>query len=661
MGFTRYGQNTKPLFKNKPTELVDVRTMKVPEDKKNFLPARYSMITGDTRLSPNNDYEVKGLTNEDNTEGHKVKVVLISKAGSEGIDLKFIRQIHVLEPWYNLNRIEQIIGRAVRNFSHKDLPFEKRNTQIFLYGTLLNENIEEAADLYVYRVAEMKAKQMGKVSRVLKETAVDCIINHDQTNFTQQNLNEKINGTITQELSTGFVDKNFKIGDAPYSAACDYMETCEYNCIPDKIIDEDNLNEDTYHEKFIMVNSEKILQKIRLLMKQSFFYKKDVLIELINVQKKYPYVQIYAALTQLIEDNNEFIVDKYGRSGHLINIGEYYLFQPSELRNNNTSIFERSVPIDFKHSMVNFELNQEILKPVIDKRNIHEELHEEVDEVHDNIGKKIFDEMKNNYDLAVDYTKVDEKTGKYKKVPRADDTWFKHCGIVIRKMTTEYVESKKYLLEFLTDHIMETLIFYDKVEVINYLYSLENITKNTFEWYAKNYFDRNSIKTKKMMAIIFYDLNNRKIMILNKHTNKWVEAEPEDEEELAKSKEAKDLLNVKNEDYNETVGFIGYEKNNKYLVFKTKDVFAKRNKGARCDESGKEKTMTKLNQIIGKDVYTKETTKAKKNEDGEIIEEAVGQTELCVFQEFILRYFNKIKRNNKIWFVTPEIAIFQKF
>ena len=73
-----------------------------------------------------------------------------------------------------------------------------------------------------------------------------------------------------------------------------------------------------------------------------------------------------------------------------------------------------------------------------------------------------------------------------------------------------------------------------------------------------------------------------------------------DEEELAKSKEAKDLLNVKNEDYNETVGFIGYEKNNKYLVFKTKDVFAKRNKGARCDESGKEKTMTKLNQIIGK-------------------------------------------------------------
>jgi hypothetical protein len=458
MGFTRYGQNAKPLFKNKPSELVDVRTMKVPEDKKNFIPARYSMITGDPRLSPNNDYEVKGLTNEDNKTGNKVKVVLISKAGSEGIDLKFIRQIHVLEPWYNLNRIEQIIGRGVRNFSHKDLPFEKRNTQIFLYGTILNENVEEAADLYVYRVAEMKAKQMGKVSRVLKETAVDCIINHEQTNFTQHNLNEKINGTITQELSTGIIDKNFKIGDAPYSAACDYMEVCEYNCVPNKIIDEEDLNEDTYHEKFIMINSEKILQKIRLLMKQSFFYKKDVLIDLINVQKKYPYVQIYAALTQLIEDNNEFIVDKYGRTGHLINIGEYYLFQPSELRNKNTSIFERSVPIDFKHSMVNFELNQDILNPNIDKRNINVKNGDILDEddVEDesiNNGKKLFEEMKVNYDLAIDYTKVDPVTNKYKKVQRADDNWFKHCGIVIRKMSIDYPELPQLEIVAVFQHI----------------------------------------------------------------------------------------------------------------------------------------------------------------------------------------------------------------
>ncbi|MBM3456657.1 MAG: hypothetical protein FJX80_16240, partial [Bacteroidetes bacterium] len=135
MGFTRFGQTgIKPLFKSRPTEVVDVRTMLPPQDKKDFKPARYAMITGDPRLSPNNDFEVKGLTGEDNIDGNKVKVVLISKAGSEGIDLKFIRQVHILDPWYNMNRPEQIIGRAVRNFSHKDLPFEKRNVEIFMHG-----------------------------------------------------------------------------------------------------------------------------------------------------------------------------------------------------------------------------------------------------------------------------------------------------------------------------------------------------------------------------------------------------------------------------------------------------------------------------------------------------------------------------------------------
>ena len=82
---------------DKPSDIVDVRTMKPPTNKKDFMPARYAMITGDPRLSPNNDFEVKGLTNDDNKDGNKVKVILISKAGSEGIDFKFIRQIHILQ------------------------------------------------------------------------------------------------------------------------------------------------------------------------------------------------------------------------------------------------------------------------------------------------------------------------------------------------------------------------------------------------------------------------------------------------------------------------------------------------------------------------------------------------------------------------------------
>ena len=652
MGFTRYGQNVKPLFKTKPTEVVDVRTMKPPTDKRNFMPARYSIITGDPRLSPNNDYEVKGSTGEDNKDGNKVKVILISKAGSEGIDLKFIRQVHILDPWYNMNRIEQIIGRAVRNFSHKDLPFEKRNVEIYMYGTILQDNKEEAADLYVYRVAEYKAIQIGKVSRILKETAVDCIINHDQTNFTQEIMNATLKEPITQILSNGMTLNDFKIGDAPFSPACDYMASCNYSCRPDANIVENNLNEDTYDEKFIMMNSEKILQRIRMLMKESFFYKKDTFLKAIRTPKEYPYVQIYSALTQLIEDNNEFIVDKYGRNGRLINIDEYYLFQPVELRDKNISIFDRSVPIDYKHTMINFEIKKNIVQPVIEKRNVDAAIVAE-QPLRFQEGKKIIDEMNVNLNISKEFTKQT-------KVPRGDDNWYKHCGIVMKRMAKEYPETRgDMLIQLLIEHMIDLLLFEEKLEVMNYLYSLDTIKTGTFEWFAKDYFDKNTIVTKNLQAMVMYKLNKRIVMILNAN-NKWVQAEPEDERELAMSKEGKDFLSFNVDGYNKIVGFIGYEKSNRYLVFKTKDMTSKRDTGARCDEAGKDKTMKKINEIIGEIKYTNENTKLEKDSNGNIIRESIGHTELCVIQEFILRYFDEIKKDGKKWFLTPEMAIYFK-
>ncbi len=653
MGFTRFGQQgIKPLFKTRPTEVVDVRTMQVPEDKKNFKPARYSMITGDPRLSPNNDFEVKGLTGEDNKDGSKVKVVLISKAGSEGIDLKYIRQVHILDPWYNMNRPEQIIGRAVRNFSHKDLPFEQRNVQIFMHGTILDNNVEEAADLYVYRVAEYKAIQIGKITRVLKETSVDCIINHDQTNFTQQTMSTKLKTPITQELSTGKVLYNFKVGDAPFSPACDYMASCNYSCRPDADIDESKLNEDTYDENFIVMNSEKILQRIRMLFKESFFYKRDMLLRSIRIAKEYPYVQIYSALTQLIEDENEFIVDRYGRNGRLVNIGEYYLFQPIELKNKNISIFDRSVPIDYKHDMVNFELKQEVVRPVIDKRNLSKVFVEEKEEFPE--GKRIVEEMKENYDVAKNYV------GK-RKVERGDDNWYKHCGIVITKMSKEYPESKKYLLQFIVSHMIELLLFEEKINAMNYIYSLDNIPQDSLERYAKNYFENNTISTKNYTAFIAYKLNKRMIMILD-NNNKWIEATPEDQRTIASTSETKEFLAFNPSDYNNVVGFIGY-KGNKDLAFKTKNMNSKRDTGDTCRQATKNKNLKKLNEILGEEKYTTENTKAIKDEDGNVIQETMGNVELCVLEEFILRFFNehpKGGKDGKKWFLTPEMAIWHK-
>ena len=638
MGFTRYGNDVKSLFKSRETPIIDVRTMKAPIDKKDFIPAKYSLITGDKRISPDNDFEVKAIINDENINGNKVKVILISRSGAEGIDFKYIRQIHIMEPWYNLNRIEQIIGRGVRNKALKKLPFEKRNVQIFIHGTILGEdNEEEAADLYVYRFAELKATLIGKVTRLLKENSVDCILNHDQTNFTQENFSRYNNIPVKQILSTGLTINDFKIGDTPYSSACDYMENCDYNCIPDNKVDE--INMDTYNEYFIHTNNDKIIQKIKMLIKNSFFYKKKELIHSIQTPKKYPLVQIYAALSKLINDDYEYINDRYGRPGRLINVNEYYLFQPLELHNKNISIFERSVPIDYKNTDIVIELDNTMIdhhKPAIDINNT-------VD--------KLMEQLLYKYDVVKEYNNLNI-------VARGDNDWYKYAGVVINKFSIEYPEMIKYFNYLVTSHIIEELFFSEKYDILNYVFSLDNIPTDTFIWEIKNYFDKQLIISNNNTYFIMFNLDKIKVLMLQ--NNKWKDATREDLRTMIQDKDTNYLLKLDINKYNKYIGFMGYNRKNTALVFKTKDMEAKRDSGAYCEEAGKEKSIQKLNLILNNNKYTSANTKQIKDNKGKVIQRAITQIELCVMQEFILRYYNIIIKDDKHWFINPELALYFK-
>jgi hypothetical protein len=83
-----------------------------------------------------------------------------------------------------------------------------------------------------------------------------------------------------------------------------------------------------------------------------------------------------------------------------------------------------------------------------------------------------------------------------------------------------------------------------------------------------------------------------------------------------------------------------------------------RDTGALCKKAGKSNNMAILNEIVGEEKYNNENTKAVKDEQGNVVHEAVGNEELCVLEEFILRYFNEITYDKKKWFFTPEMAIY---
>ena len=48
--------------------------------------------------------------------------MIISSAGAEGISLTGVRQVHIMEPFWNFIRIGQVFGRAIRMGSHLDCP-----------------------------------------------------------------------------------------------------------------------------------------------------------------------------------------------------------------------------------------------------------------------------------------------------------------------------------------------------------------------------------------------------------------------------------------------------------------------------------------------------------------------------------------------------------
>jgi len=652
MGFTRYGSNS--LFKTPPTEPLDSKTMKPrvrgATSGAGFKPARYTMITGDIRLSPNNDEAVKALTNNDNMNGEKIKVILISRAGSEGVDLKFIRQVHIMDPWYNMNRIEQIIGRAVRSFSHKDLPFEKRNVEIFMHASLLKDEQIESADLYIYRMAEYKAIQIGKITRILKETSVDCLLNQGQTNFTQENFAEFLDKKIKQKLSDGTVIDDFPVGDVPYTIACDYMDNCQYKCRPFKKITEEDINEDTYNSTFLMINSDKIKERVRQLFKERFFYNKTDLISGINLQHKYSISQIYATLTEMIQDDNE-LVDKYGRAGYLINIDEYYLFQPMEINNERIGIFERSVPIDYKHNKIHFELEQEqqqenesmyVGNETINKNNRIDSGIIEIQKIKKTHAiDELLTRLKEYFNLAINTVSIN----------RGEDDWYKFIGVTIQKMMTEYNVEISLLMELLVEHIIDVELNYkEKVDLFKYLYSSDTFEENSFEWYAKSYFLDKIIKGKRFSAIVLYNKDKRHILVNRQGSDgseTWVNAEPEDIHDI--SPYIREKYSIKESEYNELVGFISFESKQSHYVFKIKNVHAKRNTGARCDEKTKAKNISVINEILREEKYTKENTKTMVNQ------------ELCTLQEFTMRYFNKIRKNGKIWFLDTELAMIYNF
>ena len=136
-----------------------------------------------------------------------ISVFMITAAGSEGISLKNVQYVHIMEPYWNPVRTDQVIGRARRICSHNSLPERERFVEVNIYLSVLPtdkplpeiikgdifqdvDGIKKpgSTDEYLYRLSQKKRDLSEEILKCIRRSSVDCsLYGDDCLNLTTNN------------------------------------------------------------------------------------------------------------------------------------------------------------------------------------------------------------------------------------------------------------------------------------------------------------------------------------------------------------------------------------------------------------------------------------------------------------------------------------------
>jgi hypothetical protein len=284
---------------------------------------------------------------QNNKYGKEIKIFIGTRKVSEGLDFKYIRQIHIVDPWYNLSRHEQIIGRGIRQLSHIDLKKEERNVEVFQYASMIEGDMRESIDLRNYRIAEEKDIIIKKISRIMKETAIDC--------YLFKNINQIDTPLKVKQITARGEEVIIPVKDVSYSPMCDYQKECSFSCKWEPNPREKlNINTDTYQIQFSNNEIEKVKKQIKYLFRIQLVYHLQDIEENLSSASIHP-VFIYNALEELANNKNEVVYDKFGKKGYILYRGEYYIFQPYDFEKEDVPMDYRIYPLSTKKKQVDLE------------------------------------------------------------------------------------------------------------------------------------------------------------------------------------------------------------------------------------------------------------------------------------------------------------------
>lgn len=319
----------------------------------------YTLAPADKNLFP---VCIKHFNKKTNNYGEEIKIIIGTTNMFEGVSLSNIRQIHLLEPWYNMSRNEQIIGRGVRQCSHIDLSFENRNLTVFNYIAICDKNNSEKyekyndgyivkykknaskdldADIRRLQLATEKTINITKLDNILKLNAIDCYLNK---NVNQINIQE-----VPKGLEENIVEfKDYK-GDLKFiSFTSEDDEICE---------DIEKIENDVNNYQYKTFLNKNLIKNTSFFIKTVFKKGIDSLNPNITNKIYYTYDQLFNE-TQIYNNNldeelfkislqelilsKETFYNKFNNLGYIIIKGKYYVFKNISSENIN-------IPFEFSN------------------------------------------------------------------------------------------------------------------------------------------------------------------------------------------------------------------------------------------------------------------------------------------------------------------------
>lgn len=175
----------------KPTYVLYTGT-ETPEEKELVR----NIYNGDWEYVPENIANELRKKAKNNNMGEIIRVFMITSSGSEGINLRNTRHVHIMEPYWHPVRTEQVVGRARRICSHKNLDAKYQTVEVFIYLMEFSEkqlsgdgamelkrkdlsrvtNLPVTSDQFLFEVSTIKKNLIQQLTQAIKESAFDCFI-----------------------------------------------------------------------------------------------------------------------------------------------------------------------------------------------------------------------------------------------------------------------------------------------------------------------------------------------------------------------------------------------------------------------------------------------------------------------------------------------------